>query len=185
MFFEEEKVVQMSAYLLQKRGGRMSYLKLMKMLYLADRLAMQETDESLSGDEHYSMKHGPVLSNTYNLINGSQESDSWLCWIKPEAGYELSTNFPDATKDDYGELSDYDFEVLDKIFAEHNNKTRWDLVEYTHENLPEWQNVGFSAMPIHPVTQFMALGKTLEQASSLNEELVKRKALREYISNLR
>lgn len=185
MVFEEEKVTQISAYLLQKRGGRMSYLKLMKLLYLADRLAMQETGESLSGDDHYSMKHGPVLSHTYNLINGSQASDCWACWIKPEANYELSTNFPEASKECYTELSDYDIEVLDKVFAEHGDKNRWDLVEFTHEALPEWQNTGFSALPISPITQFMALGKTKEQAEQLNEAIIERKALRSYMVSLR
>ncbi len=38
--FCEEKVAQMAAYLLQKRGGKMSYLKLMKLLYLSDRESM-------------------------------------------------------------------------------------------------------------------------------------------------
>jgi hypothetical protein len=35
--FSEEKVAQMAAYLLLKRGGRMAYLKLMKLLYLSNR----------------------------------------------------------------------------------------------------------------------------------------------------
>ena len=38
--FSEEKVAQMAAYLLIKRGGRMPYLKLMKQLYLANRQSM-------------------------------------------------------------------------------------------------------------------------------------------------
>ena len=64
--FREEKVAQMAAYLLQKRGGRMAYIKLMKLLYLADREYMISYGDSMSGDRAVSMKNGPVLSQTYD-----------------------------------------------------------------------------------------------------------------------
>lgn len=43
--FNEEKVAQMAAYLLKKHGGSMRFIKLMKLMYLSDRKAM----ESLTG----------------------------------------------------------------------------------------------------------------------------------------
>jgi len=38
--FQHERATQAAARLLQRRGGRMSYMKLLKLLYLADRKAL-------------------------------------------------------------------------------------------------------------------------------------------------
>jgi hypothetical protein len=37
MAFDEKKATEVAAFLLKMRGGKMSYLKLIKLLYLADR----------------------------------------------------------------------------------------------------------------------------------------------------
>ena len=58
--FNELKTAQASAYLLHKAGGTMEHLKLMKLLYLADRLSWKEYDKSITGDEYYSLPYGPV-----------------------------------------------------------------------------------------------------------------------------
>jgi len=51
----------------------MNYLKLMKLLYLADRESMRRNGRPISGDRYVSMDHGPVLSQTLNLINGARK----------------------------------------------------------------------------------------------------------------
>ena len=74
MVLNERKVSQMAAYFLYKRGGRMSHLKLMKLLYLADRESLRLYGLSMTGDCLVSMPHGPVLSMTLNLMDGDVES---------------------------------------------------------------------------------------------------------------
>ena len=49
----------------------MSYLRLLKLLYIADREWLAETGESITGDRVYAMKQGPVLSTLYDLIKGN------------------------------------------------------------------------------------------------------------------
>jgi len=66
--FSEPVVTQMAAYLLKKRGNRMAFIKLIKLLYLAERKAVSKWAEPISGDHFVSMPHGPVLSQTYELI---------------------------------------------------------------------------------------------------------------------
>jgi uncharacterized phage-associated protein len=46
----------------------MSFLKLIKLMYLADRRALLEQGRSITFDRYVSMDHGAVLSQTYNLI---------------------------------------------------------------------------------------------------------------------
>lgn len=67
--FSEEKVAQMAAYLLLKRGGRMAYLKLMKLLYLANRQSMIRHGRMMGEDKLYSMPD-------YGYVNYTG-SDSW------------------------------------------------------------------------------------------------------------
>src|SRR5438552_1173164 len=110
MLFSEARVAQMSAYLLKRRGGRMAYLKLLKLLYLADRQSMSRYGESISGDCMVAMPHGPVLSRTYDLILcGSLPTvaeDGWNEWIQAESNYEVSLKKQHFTRDDLDELSD-------------------------------------------------------------------------------
>lgn len=97
--FNERKVAQMAAYLLKKRGGCMSHLKLMKLLYLADREAMDRYGAPMSGDRVVSMPQGPVLSMTLNLVDGDIESspNGWDGWVSDKANNEvaLCRNFED------------------------------------------------------------------------------------------
>ncbi len=54
------------------RGCRMSYMKLLKLLYLAARGALLAHGRPITYDRYVSMDHGPVLSQTYNLIVAEQ-----------------------------------------------------------------------------------------------------------------
>ena len=60
--FHFERALQASAYLLRLDRKKMSYLRLLKLLYIADREWLAETGESITGDRAYAMKQGPVLS---------------------------------------------------------------------------------------------------------------------------
>ncbi|MEE3701578.1 type II toxin-antitoxin system antitoxin SocA domain-containing protein, partial [Mannheimia haemolytica] len=51
--FDELKIAQATAYLLHKAGGTMEHIKVMKLLYLADRLSWQRYGYSISNDEYY------------------------------------------------------------------------------------------------------------------------------------
>ena len=45
-------------------------------------------------------------------------------------------------------LSEAENELLDKIFNEHGHLSRWEIVDLDHK-LPEWQDPGGGAIPIH------------------------------------
>jgi uncharacterized phage-associated protein len=60
--------VQAAAVLLKEAGGKMTRLRLLKLLYIADRESIAETFQPITGDDVVAMDHGPVLSKTYRLI---------------------------------------------------------------------------------------------------------------------
>ena len=68
--FHFEKTLQASAVLLGLDGGRMDRIRLLKLLYIVDRELLAEIGRPLTGDMAIAMKHGPVLSQVYDLIKG-------------------------------------------------------------------------------------------------------------------
>jgi len=89
--FAARKVGQMAAYFADRQGGKINILKLMKLLYLADRESMARHDEPISFDRFVSMDQGPVLSRTYDLINGSYPqriAADWDEWISDRENHE-------------------------------------------------------------------------------------------------
>ena len=140
--FNIKKTTQAAAYLLSLSNGRMPYLKLLKLLYLADRKSLQVSEHSITGDQYFSMTKGPVLSATYNLIKSKGVENYWNNYIQTKPHDVYMVNKPGK-----GELSPYDIEILDQINCEFGGWDRWQLVEYTHK-LPEWVDPGTTSKEI-------------------------------------
>lgn len=168
--FNEEKVAQMAGYLLQKRGGRMNLLKLMKLLYLCDRESVNLYDESMSNDLWFSLDHGPILSRTYNLMNGSSDkpNEGWNKWISDRENHDLSLNF-EPSEADFSELSIADLKIMDAIYDKFGHYNRWQLEKYTHDFCPEWTDPKGSSIPINPLSLFEKLGRSPKQLEDLSE----------------
>ena len=66
--FNERRATEAAARFLKLRGGRMSYLKLIKLLYLLDREALLRWGRPVTTDRYISMDNGPVVSRIYDLI---------------------------------------------------------------------------------------------------------------------
>ena len=80
--FNEKKATQAAAYLLRLRGGRMSYMKLIKLLYLADRISLNRRGRPITTDRYVSMDRGPVLSRTLNLITEERDPAAPSFWAE-------------------------------------------------------------------------------------------------------
>lgn len=144
--FDEEKATQAAARLLNLRGGSMSYLKLLKLLYLADRTALLRWGKPISMDRFVSMKHGPVLSGVYNLIVEDHPTESvWSKYISAPSDYEVRLLTNDYPND---RLSPAEEHVIDEVFEKFGAFGRWQLVDHLHDVLPEWKNPGDTSVPI-------------------------------------
>ncbi len=170
--FSEHKIAQMAAYLLNRRGGTMSHLKLMKLLYLADREAMDRFGMPITGDHMVAMPHGPVLSMTLNHMDGNVESSpgGWDEWISDKENHELSLRHA-AEREQLDELSDADIEILDAVWGRFGHMSRWEIRDYTHDNCPEWDDPDGSSKPISPKDVFLALGRSREEAEMLDTDI--------------
>jgi len=57
--------------MLQEYNGRSeNYTKIIKLLYVADKAALEQHGASITGDKYVCMNKGPVLSYFLDLING-------------------------------------------------------------------------------------------------------------------
>ncbi len=147
----------------------MSYLKLLKLLYLSDRKALLELGRPISFDRFVSMPNGPVLSRTYDLIAGEPEpgfSSYWRKHISPPQGYDVEL-VADPSSD---QLSPAEEAVIDQVFSQFGDWNRWKLVRYSHR-LPEYRDPEGSSIPIPISDILLSEGWTEEEAKAVEETL--------------
>ncbi len=147
----------------------MSYLKLIKLLYLADRQALARLGRPITHDRFVSMQYGPVLSYTLDLINTEPDPGTWSYWhtyISAPRDWEV-TLLREAPSD---QLSKAEEVVLNEVFGEFGRWSRWDLVRYTHA-LPEYEDPKGSSVPISLHRILVGSGKTEEDAAAIERAL--------------
>lgn len=165
--FNERKAAQAAARLLDRHDGRMPYLKLIKLLYLADRQSLVESGTPITGDRFVSMDRGPVLSKVLDLIRADPRTgaSAWHEYVSPPVNFEVSLLRP-AEGD---ELSEYERDLLDRVVEEYGHMSRWDLVEHTHD-LPEWVDPAGSAIDIDVTVILRGAGFTAEEIRAVREQ---------------
>jgi len=177
--FDERKTTELAALFLQRAGGRMPYLKLMKLLYMADRLAFERHGSPITGDSYVSMNLGPVLSNTLDLIKNppnpehTRVGEFWGAHIA-RSGYDVVlAHSPEPV------LCDADIAIAEEIFAHYGGHGKWDLAELTHA-FPEWRNPRGGALPIGYDDILTALGKGREETEAVLSRLRARALMEDY-----
>jgi len=165
-----EKLVQVVNYVLKKYDSRVNYTKLIKILYLADKKAIELTNLSITGDTYVSMNKGPVLSGLFNLLKGRDlNKESQCLWDSrfTTDSYDLvslSDRIPE------GKLSRFEKRILDEVDAEHHSKEVWQLVDYVHANCPEWEDPGITSAPIRMASILSAVGRDKDEIEYILKE---------------
>ena len=132
---DTEKAMQAAAVLLRHHNGeRMSYMRLLKLLYLADRESLKKDGRPGTGDWVVAMKNGPVRSRLDDIIKGQDlDSPHWSMFIE-------RTNYDVRLADDPGidRLSRFEISTLQEISEKYASLGDWDLVEEVMHKLPEY-----------------------------------------------
>lgn len=168
--YREDKTVQAAARFLQHAGGAMSYMKLIKLLYVMDRTALSRWGHPVTYDRYVSMPHGPVLSFTLDRINEGDEPNYlgyWSKFISPPSAYEVSL-IAHPQDDD---LSEAETSLIDDIYAEYGRWDQWQLRDYCHENFSEWKNPEGTSFAIDYRDILEAVGKTEAEIKEIVGEL--------------
>ena len=159
--FSAKKVLQEIAYLLKLNGNQMSLIKLIKELYLIDRLSISERETSVSGDYFFSMDHGPILSFTLNMLRDIPRS-GWRDYLQ---AVESGHYFPDIRiNKQIGEdlLSEKEKEYMSRISEEFFNYSSAEIADFTYR-LPECSDQVGSNKEIKFADIMTAIDKLIEE----------------------
>ena len=140
--FNPAKTLQAAAVVLRSHKRQMSVMRLLKILYIADRELLATTGRTLTGDRPVAMEHGPVLSRTYDYIKQEAAgATAWSPFIQKD-GQSVSL----AGEPPLGELTKGEVSKLNELCERYHNVTTWDLSLLTH-GFTEWANVHDKSKP--------------------------------------
>ena len=170
-WYNARKSGQVAAFFALREGGSINVLKLVKLIYLANRRFMELYDCPMFDDELVSMDHGPVNSITLNYINGLQlERQGWEDFIRDRDGYEVGLASNRIKEQHFDELSRADLGVLNEIWAEFGGLDKYRLRDFTHIFCREWEDPHGSSLPITYERVFDVLGK--ENSKELADSVI-------------
>jgi len=161
--FDERRAAEAAAVLLRRSKGRLNYTWMLKVLYLADREALAKTGSPIVGGSFCNMKAGPLGSDVYNCIKGEGRAATWQTFIRKDGYFVELINDPG---DD--DLSEYDIEVLTRLFDQHKHLTYSQMIDRVHE-LSEWVDPGTSSDVLSPEQILRAQGVPEEEIRKLQD----------------
>lgn len=173
VWYNARKAAQVAAYFAKAQGGKINVLKLVKLIYLADRLALETFESPILADKFVSMDHGPVNSITLNYVNGlSDDRDEWGEFVNDREGHFVGLSNNELKIHDLDELSGAEIKILDLVWNRYGKMNQFEVRDFTHKNCPEWEDPHGSSTPIPLERIFKFLGKrdSAELAANVEAE---------------
>jgi len=171
--YDVAKAAQAAAVLLAMAPDRsMGRLKLMKLLYIADRQAFGQLGSTISHDRLVAMPHGPALSRTLGALQMEDAGpEAWSRWVSP-AGWKTHRLTEGADLDQVDALSEAEIGVLIDVWATFGHMTGPQLRTWTHdpENCPEWSDPHGSSRQITLHDLGEALGMDARELAAIEDE---------------
>ena len=136
----ERQAAQLAAAFILKAGRPVGVVRLMKLMYLAEREAIRRHGLPIVFDDVYAMREGMALSRTLALMTAEQDTPTngeWAQHIAPPShrGIDICQGAGDSSLDG---LSQSDMEVVDFVWEKHGRSSRDELVHDVHHRLGEW-----------------------------------------------
>ena len=168
LIFDLRKAMAALAFLLKNEGDKLDMFLGIKMLYWADKQALINWGQTITGDKFVSMQNGPVLSRIYDLFKGtagSKYQKEWDLHFTQRVNHSIRLLKPV----DVGVLSRREMEALENARREINSCAPWDVAEWLHKDCPEWQNPHGGSRPINLRIILQNAGKTPEEIKNIEE----------------
>lgn len=112
-----------------------------KLMYLADKEHLAEYGRLIFGDSYVAMKHGPVPSETYDMLKAVR-GDGWTKFMEEaKSAFEVKgkKEVIPIRLPDLNVFSESDLECLQKTFEIYGKMTFRELTDITHDQA--WESV--------------------------------------------
>lgn len=170
--FNIEIAGQMAAWFLGRtERNSMAHLKLIKLLYLAERTSIQRNNYPVLGDKLFSMPHGPILSRTLNYMKSYvPPRNGWDKWISPIKDNEVSPA-REYEPEDLDLLSEATLDILTEVWNGFGCMDQREIKDYTRQNCKELKTPQDSFFEITYEEILRALGYKKGEAVKTGLEL--------------
>lgn len=136
-----QTITEAICYILQEIAAPTEKMKIIKLLFLADKYHLLTAGRTITDDNFVAMQHGPVGSKALNVLDCDDEwlSDEAQKYIK-EYICIIDTRMRSLRKkiDKFQMLSISDKKAIDFILSKFGKMTASELRNYTHQ-YPEWK----------------------------------------------
>jgi hypothetical protein len=156
------KATEAVARILEKSGADVDYLRVVKLVYLADRTSILARGIPIVGGKYFSMRKGPTVSEVMDFAK-ARNAPGWRETIKPLVGHKMNL----ATTPDYLDLSERELEIIDAVVAAHFHRSTDDLVDWCHDHCGEYESVMMGRKPIAVETMLKVEGKSPERTEQV------------------
>ncbi len=167
----QTNIITECLYHILKMIGPAERLKLIKLLYLADKYHLARYGRTITNDEYYAMEFGPVGSIAKDVINFNEPLSvikEEKAFIKERIGINGKGQLIAKKKTKFlpQMLSETDIDALNYIIKKFGRLKKWDLVGKTHK-FPEWvkhekalmeKTVRRAAMPLEDILNDQTAG---------------------------
>lgn len=138
--FDHEKAIN-GILLIASRAHNSTFHKISKVMYLADKEHLAQYGRLIFGDSYVAMKHGPVPSETYDMLKAVR-GDGWTKFMdEAEDAFQVKNGkevIP-LKSPDLEVFSESDLECLEKTLENYGSKTFQELTDITHDQA--WDSV--------------------------------------------
>jgi uncharacterized phage-associated protein len=166
--FDGRKATEVAAAFLERAGGTINVMKLVKLLYLLDRESIGRRGVPVVGGVYLSMRNGPVTSEVLDLINAGSLwncETNWSRFISDRQNHEVAlTGAPGKEH-----LSQFEINLIDELFAQFRKADQWALSDFCHEHCGEW-------LPLEAGREHISLAKLAEEVGTDPDEVLQNAA---------
>lgn len=142
MEFNLKKWVQVINFFAKKEQEKtwvaIDKLKVLKLVWIADRLHLRRYGSPIVGDTYFAMKMWPVASTIKNICEKNEQflpnkAKEYINEYLSKLLYKIRSK----KEVDYSYFSDSNLAILEQVFETFWNRKSSKLVDFTHE-YPEW-----------------------------------------------
>lgn len=145
--FRAKKAAQIAAHYIKRAGNEIDKLKLIKLLYLTERESVEVRGRPMLYDEYYSLKDGPICSNSLNGLNHQADDSVWRDYVGVD-GAQRRFLPRELTEADEDQFSKSDRKVMEAVWQKFGHMTSSQVRNWTHLHCEEYTEISSGRLPI-------------------------------------